>query len=151
MLKCLFFALFVLLVMFLVPQGANLFRSAKAATRYKCVLLTVYVGGILWLTLLNRWNLNVSSLRFKPFYTWKQLLNCWFGFQKISQATCRSIFRNSSNLWESTHATPIEDVLLNIVLCPWVFSYLTYGLNLIFGKHCLSVLCSHPLLKLPNI
>lgn len=114
--KCFYLGAFVLLVMFLVPQGAKLLRTPRATTRYKYTLLSIYLGGILWLTLFNRWELDVSSYRFKPFYVVRQLLNCWFGFQKIAAATCRAVFKNSANLWDSKSATPIEDLLLNITL-----------------------------------
>lgn len=116
MLTCFLFGLFVLIVIFLVPVGAKLCRTDKALKFYKYTLLSIYTGGILWLTLVNRWGMEVSRYRFKPFYVARQLLNCWFGFHKISTALCKAILKNSRHLFDSTHATPVEDLTLNIVL-----------------------------------
>ncbi|MBP5617096.1 MAG: VanZ family protein [Elusimicrobiaceae bacterium] len=116
MLKCLLFGSLVLIAMFLIPLGGKYLRTLKTQTCYKYTLLALYVGGILWLTLANRLGMEVSRYRFKPFYVVRQMLNCWFGFKKISAATCRAVFRNTKNLFASAHASPVEDLLLNIVL-----------------------------------
>ena len=115
MLSCALFGVFVLAVLFLVPLGAKLV-GAYRAKYYKYTLLTIYLGGILWLTLANRWGMEVSRVRFKPFYVVRQMLNCWFGFKKIAASTCRAVFRNSRHLFDSVSASPVEDLFLNIVL-----------------------------------
>ena len=116
MLVCLLYGLAVLVVVFLVPQGAKLFRTAKAQAIYKYSLLSAYTGGILWLTLVKRWGLEVSRYRFQPFYVARRVLNCWFHFKDISASTCRAILRNSKGLFNSARATPVEDLFLNIIL-----------------------------------
>ena len=113
---CLLFGLFVVVVVFLVPQGAKLFHSSARQTVYKYILFTIYSVGVLWLTLVNRWGLEVSRYRFKPLYVVRQLLTCWFDTNKISVYTCKAIQRNSKYLFDSVHASPIEDLLLNIIL-----------------------------------
>ncbi|MBR2082558.1 MAG: VanZ family protein [Elusimicrobiaceae bacterium] len=138
--SCLLFGLFVLVVMFLVPQGAKLCSSVKAKTLYQYILLSIYLIGIFWLTLFNRWGMDVARFRFQPFYVVWQILNCWFGFHKISTATCRAVFKNSANLLDSVHATPIEDLLLNIILfmplgflLPYICSKLSFKKTLLLG------------------
>lgn len=114
MLACFLFGLCVLGGLLLIPLGARVFPTYKRPYQY--VLLTGYVGGVLWLTLVKRLGMEVSQVRFQPFYVIRQLLNCWLGLQKISARACRAILKNSPNLLDGTHATPIEDFILNIIL-----------------------------------
>ena len=113
---CLLYGLAVLAVIFLIPQGAKLFRTVKARAVYKYSLLGAYTGGILWLTLVKRWGMEVSRTRFQPFYVARRLFNCWFHFKDISASTCRALLRNSKGLFNSARATPVEDLFLNIIL-----------------------------------
>lgn len=116
MLTCFLFGLVVLGSMFLVPLSAKCLRTSKQQQSYKYILFALYVGGLLWLTLINRLGMKISSVRFHPFHVVRQMLNCWFGFQKIAATTCKAVFRNSKNLLDSAHATPVEDLCLNIIL-----------------------------------
>ncbi len=116
MLHCLYFGIFVLIIMFLVPQGGKLLGSSKIQTFYKGLLLSIYGGGVLWLTLAKRWGMEVSQVRFQPFYVIRRLLNCWLGIKNASARACRALLKNSQNLLDGAHATPIEDLLLNIIL-----------------------------------
>ncbi len=102
--------------MFLIPLGMKLFRTPRAQSVYQTTVFAVYLGSILWMTLFNRWGMNVSSFRFAPFHVLRQIINCLFGFQKIAAATCQAVFRNSTRLLDAVHTTPIEDLLLNIIL-----------------------------------
>ncbi len=113
---CLLYGLVVLIAIFLVPQGTKLFRTTKAQAMYKYVLFGAYTGGILWLTLVKRWGMEVSRSRFQPFYVARRLLNCWFHFKDISTSVCKALLRNSKGLLNSTRATPVEDLFLNIIL-----------------------------------
>lgn len=126
MLTCLLFGSVVLLLMFLIPSGAKLFHTPRAKPIYQIIVFTFYLGGILWLTLFNRWGMEVYSFRFKPFYVVRQIANCLFGFQKISVSVCKALFHNSSHLLDSVHATPVEDLLLNIILFMPLGFLLTY-------------------------
>lgn len=116
MLKCVLFGFFVLVVLFLVPHGERLYKSAKTKRQYKYTLFTTYLVGILWLTLINRWGMEVSRVRFEPFYVLRFILNCWLGWKRTSAYACAAAMRNSKNLFNSVQATPIEDLLLNIIL-----------------------------------
>ncbi len=114
MLACFLFGLCVLGTLLLIPLGGRLFFSYKRLYQY--ALLTGYVGGVLWLTLVKRLGMEVSQVRFQPFFVARQLLNCWLGIKKISASACRAILKNSPNLLDGTHATPIEDLILNVIL-----------------------------------
>ncbi len=116
MLKCLLFGLCVLWVLGLVPQGAKLFSSVKNTKRYFTVLLTVYLGTVVWLTLFNRIGMEVSRVRLKPFSVVRLLANCYAGKPTLPKNVCIRAVQNSQNLFDATHATPIEDLLLNIIL-----------------------------------
>ena len=116
MFTCLLFGLVVLGILFLIPLGGSLFPNSKWKTGYKYVLLGAYVGGVLWLTLVKRLGMEILRVRFQPFYVVRQMLNCWFGFKEIASSTCRAVFRNSKNLFGSSHASPVEDLFLNIIL-----------------------------------
>ena len=116
MLNCIYFGLFVLLIMFLVPQGAKLCRTPKAKNIYNYVLFTIYGGGVLWLTLVNRLDLDVSRIRWQLFYNIRLLINCALKTNKYPAYVCKTAFKNSKHLFDSIHATPIEDLLLNIIL-----------------------------------
>ena len=116
MINCIYFGLFVLLVMFLVPQGIKLFRTPKAKNIYKYVLFTIYGGGVLWLTLVNRFELDVARTRWDPFYVIRLLTNCALKTKKYPAYVCKNALKNSKHLFDSIHATPIEDLLLNIIL-----------------------------------
>lgn len=130
--------------MFLVPQGAKFFRTAKSQAIYKYSLFSAYVGGVLWLTLVKRWGMEVSQVRFQPFYVARRLLNCWFHFKDISASVCKALLRNSKGLFNSTHATPVEDLFLNIILfiplgflLPYAFPKLRFWKTI-----CISLLLS---------
>ena len=114
MFACVLFGLCVLGGLLFVPLAVRLFSSYKRLYQY--TLLTGYVGGVLWLTLAKRWGMEVSQVRFQPFYVVRRLLDCWLGTNKISARACRALLKNSQNLLDGTHATPIEDLLLNIIL-----------------------------------
>ena len=116
MLNCIYFGLFVLVIMFLVPPGAKLCRTSKAKSIYKYVLFIIYAGGILWLTLLNRLGLDVARTRWEPFYNVRLLTNCALKTNKFPAYVCKHALKNSKHLFDSIHATPIEDLLLNIIL-----------------------------------
>ena len=116
MLICIYFGLFVLFVIFLVPQGTKLFRTLKAQNIYKYILLTLYGGGIIWLTLANRLGLDVARTRWEPFYNIRLLANCALKTNKFPTYVCKNALKNSKHLFDSVHATPIEDLLLNIIL-----------------------------------
>lgn len=116
MLRCLLFGLLILLIMFLVPQGAKLFPSVRQKACYKFTLLVGYMGELVWVTLFSRLGRNVVCTRFQPFHVIRQMLRCWFGGPHISAARCRAIFRNSAHLLDGSHATPVEDLCLNIIL-----------------------------------
>ena len=110
------FGLCVLGGLFLIPRAINMCPSIVWRTRCKYAVFFLYMGGVLWFTLAQRIGLNVSQVRLKPFYVVRQMLNCWFGFKKISAVACRSIFSNSKNIFNAAHATPVEDLFLNIIL-----------------------------------
>ena len=116
MLVCLLLGLGVLGGIFLVPQGAKFFCTPAWQKRYKYSIFVLYTGSVLWLTLGNRVGREITKIRFQPFYVFRQMLNCWFGFKKISVSTCRAVFGNSTHLFDSWHASPVEDLLLNIIL-----------------------------------
>lgn len=116
MLTCVYFGLFVLLILFLVPQGAKLCRAPKAKRFYQYILFSIYNAGILWLTLVNRFELDVSRVRWEPFYVIRLLINCAGENKKYPAYVCKNALKNSKNLFDSIHATPIEDLLLNIIL-----------------------------------
>ena len=116
MLSCIYFGLFVLFVIFLVPQGAKFCRTPKTQTLYKYVLFSIYGGGVLWLTLVNRFELDVSRVRWEPFYVVRLLANCALNTKKYPAYICKNALKNSKYLFDSIHATPIEDLLLNIIL-----------------------------------
>ena len=103
-------------VIFLVPQGAKFCRTPKTQTLYKYVLFSIYGGGVLWLTLVNRFELDVSRVRWEPFYVVRLLANCALNTKKYPAYICKNALKNSKYLFDSIHATPIEDLLLNIIL-----------------------------------
>ena len=140
MLLCLLIGLGVVAALFCVALGTRLWGTDTAKNRYKHILLSVYLGGVLWLTLVNRVGMEISRVRFQPFYVLRQMLNCWFGFRKISAATCRAVFRNSPHLFDSAHASPVEDLFLNVILfmpmgflLPYVWPKLTFCKTLLLG------------------
>ncbi len=102
--------------MFLVPQGARLCSTSKAKKIYHTLLLIIYGGGVLWLTLVNRFELDVARVRFEPFYVIRLLANCALKTKKFPSYVCKHALKNSKSLFDSIHATPIEDLLLNIIL-----------------------------------
>ena len=110
------FGLCVLGGLFLVPRAINMCPSIVLRIRCKYILFFSYLGGVLWLTLGQRIGMEVSQVRLKPFYVIRQMLNCGFGFKKISVVACRSIFSNSKNIFNAAHTTPVEDLFLNIIL-----------------------------------
>ena len=116
MLHCIYFGLFVLLIMFLVPQGTNLWHTQKTKNIYKYILFIIYGCSVLWLTLVNRLELDVSRVRWDPFYVIRLLTNCALKTNKFPAYVCKNALKNSKNLLDSIHATPIEDLLLNIIL-----------------------------------
>ena len=130
MLNCLYFGLLVLGVLLLVPQGAKFCRTAKVKNGYHAILLTIYGGGVLWLTLVNRFELDVARVRFEPFYVIRLLTNCALKTKKFPSYVCKHALKNSKRLFDSIHATPIEDLLLNIIL----FMPLGFLLPYIFPK-----------------
>ena len=143
MLHCLYFGLFVLIIMFLVPQGGKLFRSSKTQNFYKGILLFIYGGGVLWLTLANRFELDVSRVRWEPFYVVRLLANCALHTKKFSAYVCKNVLKNSKNLFDSVHATPIEDLLLNIILfmplgflLPYIWPKLNAWKTILIGFGC---------------
>ncbi len=116
MLICLLFALGVLVSLFLLFHSTRFFSSFSAKKVYSSILLASYTGSILWFTLINRWGMNVSDVRFKPFYVVRLLFRCMWGNAKPAQVVCKHFFRNSKHLLDAVHATPVEDLLLNITL-----------------------------------
>ena len=116
MLRCIYFGLLVLLVLALVPQGAKLLRSRKAQRFYQYILFSVYLSSVLWLTLANRFELDVSRVRFEPFYVIRLLVGCAFKNNQFPAYVCKNALKNSKHLFDSIHATPIEDLLLNVIL-----------------------------------
>ncbi len=116
MLHCIYFGLGVLFVMFLVPQGAKLCRTPKAKNIYQYTLFAIYASGVLWLTLVNRFGMDVSRSRWEPFYVIRLLANCYLKLKKMPAYVCKNALKNSKHLFDSIHATPIEDLLLNIIL-----------------------------------
>ncbi len=116
MLICLLFALGVLGALFLLFYSTRLFSRGPGKTVYQYVLVACAGGSILWFTLINRLGMDVSSVRFKPFYVVRLLFRCTWGNAKYPQAVCRNLLRNSNHLFDSVHATPVEDLLLNIIL-----------------------------------
>lgn len=116
MLNCIYFGLFVLGILLLVPQGAKLCRTLKVKKIYQFILLTIYGSGMLWLTLVNRFELDVSRVRWEPFYVIRLLTNCALKTKKYPAYICKNALKNSKNLFDSIHATPIEDLMLNIIL-----------------------------------
>ena len=144
MLNCIYFGLFVLLIVFLVPQGVKLCRTSKAKNIYHSILLFIYGGGILWLTLVNRFELDVARVRFEPFYVLRLLTNCAFKTNKYPAYICRNALKNSKRLFDSIHATPIEDLLLNVILfmplgflLPYIWPKLNFW-KTVFLSFCLS-------------
>lgn len=140
MFLCFLFGLAVLGMVFLIPLGGKLFTNPTWKTRYKYILLSAYLGGVLWLTLVNRFGMEISRARFEPFYVVRQILNCWFGFKKISAATCRAVFNNSAHLLDSVHVSPVEDLFLNIILfipfgflLPYLWPRLNFYKTLLIG------------------
>ena len=113
MLTCLLFGLGVLLTLALVPLGAKWWHTPKY---YKVSLFSLYIAGVLWLTLANRWGMEVAQLRLRPFYMWRVLVSCVLKLKPLPGYVCSNIFKNSKSLFDSTHATLIEDILLNIIL-----------------------------------
>ncbi len=143
MLNCLYFGLFVLAVIFLVPQGGKLIRSSKMQNGYKGILLAVYGSVVLWLTLANRLELDVSRVRWEPFYVVRLLINCALHTKKFPSYVCKNVLRNSKNLFDSVHATPIEDLLLNIILflplgflLPYIWPKLNGWKTVLIGFGC---------------
>ena len=141
--KCLYLGAFVLLGMFLVPQGGKLFRSSKTQKFYKGILLSSYGGGVLWLTLANRLELDVSRVRLEPFYVVRLLANCALHTKKFPAYVCRHALKNSKSLFDSVHATPIEDLLLNIILfiplgflLPYIWPKLNAWKTILVGFCC---------------
>lgn len=102
--------------MFLVPQGTKLCRTPKAKNLYQYILFTIYVVGVLWLTLINRFDLDVARIRTDPLHNVRLLANCALKTGKYSAYICKHALKNSQHLFDSVHATPIEDLLLNIIL-----------------------------------
>lgn len=126
--------------MFLVPQGAKLCRTSVSQKNYQYCLFTSYVVSILWFTLINRLGLDVSRTRWEPFYVVRLLANCYFGFKKIPAYVCKNALKNSKNLLDSVHATPIEDLALNIILfmplgflLPWIWPKLNMWKTVLIG------------------
>lgn len=116
MVKCLLFGVGIFGGLLLVAQLPRLFKSKQQISHYKHALFSLYIGAVLWLTLLQRWGLEVSRVRFEPFYVLRFILNCKFGWKKTSAYACSAAMRNSKNLLNAVQATPIEDLLLNIIL-----------------------------------
>lgn len=116
MVKCLLFGIGIFGGLLLITRLTCLFKNKQTLSHYKRLLFSVYIGVVLWLTLLQRWGLEVSRVRFEPFYVLRFILNCRFGWKKTSAYACNAAMRNSKNLLNAAQATPIEDLLLNIIL-----------------------------------
>ena len=101
---------------------------------------------MLWLTLANRFELDVARVRFEPFYVVRLLANCALKTKKFPAYICKHAFKNSKRLFDSIHATPVEDLLLNIILfmplgflLPYIWPKLNAWKTILIGL-CVSTL-----------
>lgn len=140
MLLCFLFGLCVLLIMFAVPLGTKLCRTSQAVALYKKSILTIYMGGVLWFTILNRFGIEVSRVRTEPFTVLRLLAKCYIGKPTLPARVCKNALKNSQNLFDSIHATPIEDLSLNIILLmplgfllPYIWPKLNFYKTLLVG------------------